>query len=184
MVAPTRFPGPPPEETTDILTKQPLDILHVLLPYLPNPSFVRLLSTCRTFRHAALTTFQAHARQRVLELGWAVPLSGEYASASQSIREQDIMVDPDAPPFDGDWLFYLSSIHKSQSLRARRRLWALGEEILRTVEEHRIASGYDEAISTEDTPQSRTRKQLERHVGDPLATTLRKLGSLKVGGRS
>ncbi|KAI0714333.1 hypothetical protein C8T65DRAFT_644743 [Cerioporus squamosus] len=81
QVAPTRISslGPLPESTEDIVTTQPVDVLHALLPYLDNRSFVNLLSTCRTLRHHALTTFQPHARTRVLELGWAVPTEAEYA---------------------------------------------------------------------------------------------------------
>ncbi|KAI0714332.1 hypothetical protein C8T65DRAFT_644738 [Cerioporus squamosus] len=81
QVAPTRISslGPLPESTEDIITTQPLDILHVLLPYLDNKSFVNLMSTCRTLRQHALTIFQPHARARVLELEWAVPTDAEYA---------------------------------------------------------------------------------------------------------
>ncbi|RPD59973.1 hypothetical protein L226DRAFT_570993 [Lentinus tigrinus ALCF2SS1-7] len=80
-VAPTRISslGPIPKSTEDIITTQPLDILHVLLPYLDPRSFVSLMSTCRTLRHHALTTFQSQARTQVLRLGWAVPTKMEYA---------------------------------------------------------------------------------------------------------
>ncbi|PSR78983.1 hypothetical protein PHLCEN_2v7170 [Hermanssonia centrifuga] len=96
----------------------------------------------------------------------------------ESVREQGIMVNPDSPSIDGDWLFYLSSVHKSQSLRARRRLWAIGEEIFRAVAEHRVGSEYDYVVSPdgqEQVPKSKTKKALEDSLADPVAVQLREM---------
>ncbi len=81
-VAPSRLSslGPLPESTDDRITTQPLDVLHILLPYFDNKSFVNFLGTCRTLRHHALTTFQPHARSRVLALPWAIPTEVDYNS--------------------------------------------------------------------------------------------------------
>lgn len=145
-VAPERFPGPAPDETHDILTTQPLDILQILLPYLSNKTFVTLLSTCRTFRHHALTTFQPHARQRVFALGWAVPLRHEYVFAPAKTRESGLLIDPDGTSVDGDWALYLCSVHKSKSMRARRWIWATAEEIHRVYLERKAVSGWEDTV--------------------------------------
>ena len=181
--------------TTDIITTQSLDILHILLPYLSNKSYVNLMATCRTLRYHSLTTFQPHARERVLSLGWAVPLETEYLSYVRQVHP-DLGVG-DAPqttateagsqplnqssppsPTDGtspadaaglearldaisltssspnqpsraallsqlemahethspmyaDWLHYLSQVHRTPAMRARRWVWALAEEVAR-----------------------------------------------------
>lgn len=55
-------------------------MIHILLPYFDNKSFVNFLGTCRTLRYYALTTFQPHARRRVLALSWAIPTEVDYGS--------------------------------------------------------------------------------------------------------
>ncbi|TFK82070.1 hypothetical protein K466DRAFT_655877 [Polyporus arcularius HHB13444] len=99
QVAPTRISslGALPESAEDIITIQPLDVLHVLLPYLDNRSFVNLLSTCRTLRHQALTIFQPHSRKRVLELGWAVPTDVEYAEFVKRNPPPPVATSPTTP---------------------------------------------------------------------------------------
>ncbi|PIL35670.1 hypothetical protein GSI_02400 [Ganoderma sinense ZZ0214-1] len=181
--------------TTDIITTQSLDILHILLPYLSNKSYVNLIATCRTLRYHALTTFQPHARVRVLSLGWAVPLESEYINyvhrmrpdldiadsqpepATEGGTQPPIQSSPPSPtdgtspvddagletrldamslslepmsshrasrtailsqlemahaahsPVHADWLHYLSRVHRTPAMRARRWVWALAEAV-------------------------------------------------------
>jgi hypothetical protein len=117
---------------TDILTTQPLDILHAIVSVVPLFSYLALTSTCRFFRHHALTTFQSHARNLVLQLGWAVPFHAEYAK--MKVRAED-MAHADNSPHDGDWLLYLSHVNRTKSMRVRRWLWDLSEEVKRAYEE-------------------------------------------------
>ncbi|KAL6305534.1 hypothetical protein BKA93DRAFT_731076 [Sparassis latifolia] len=130
---------PSPTATSDILTIELVDILRVLLSYLSDASFVLLLSTCRSLRRHALTTFQPHARVRVLTLGWAVPLAHEYAREAE-LRAKNgqapvPMAHAQKSPYDGDWMLYLSHVHRSASMRARRHLWAIALELRRAYDE-------------------------------------------------
>ncbi len=148
----------------------PLDALRALLPYLPNKSFVALLGACRAFRKHALTTFQAAARERVLALGWAVPLQREYDGAAQTTRDKGVMLDRTALPAaeGGDWHLYLCNVHRTQSMRARRWIWATAEEVRRAYLERRVGSPFDDVVVGEGAQRkvtpSKDRQALERHV--------------------
>lgn len=125
-----------PAATTDIITTQSLDVLHILLAYLSNKSYVNLVATCRTLRYHALTTFQPHARERVLSLGWAVPLENEYASyirrvhpdlgitdsqaklATEADSQPPIRIDKTSPTDDTDLTLRLDAMSLGSSSRA------------------------------------------------------------------
>lgn len=111
----------------DRVSGLPVDILHVLLPFLLTRDMLSFLSTCRALRSLALTAFQSHARSRVCALGWAVPLPSEYARASAGV--QAMMAS--AEKTNGDWMLYLSQVHRAPGMRVRRRVWALAEEVRR-----------------------------------------------------
>ncbi|RPD59972.1 hypothetical protein L226DRAFT_534915 [Lentinus tigrinus ALCF2SS1-7] len=222
QVAPTRISslGLIPQSTEDIITTQPLDVLHVLLPYLDPKSFVNLLSTCRTLRHHALTTFQPQARTQVLKLGWAVPTEVEYASfvrrnppppaatsptssstetsppscdkpseadaASATPRPETSDTPPepakDQPDFslvtmahaahspaDADWYLYLSQVHRSQGMRARRWVWALAEEVTRVYHKKRAAGPYAPVVDADGKETKSPKwKAYAQHVQQPL----------------
>ncbi|OCH94440.1 hypothetical protein OBBRIDRAFT_145530 [Obba rivulosa] len=155
--------GDAPKTTSDIFTTQSLDILHLLLPYLPNNSFVSLLSTCRLLRHHALTTFQPHARTRVLELGWAVPLEIEYARATPVAAAS--MAHAVNRPVDGDWLLYLSQVHRKPSMQARRRIWALASEVRHVYLTKKAFSEYEDVIGADGQRiKTKQRLELEKHM--------------------
>ncbi|OBZ72250.1 hypothetical protein A0H81_07921 [Grifola frondosa] len=158
--------GPAPESTNDIITTLSFDIVHILLPYLTNASFVLLLSTCRLLRRHALTTFQPHARERVLALGWAVPTPTEYASVMKKSGKPPAMAHAQDTPYDADWLLYLSQVHRTGSMRARRRVWALAKEIVDTYSEARERSGFGVALGGDGVTPKKTPKglQLEREI--------------------
>ncbi|KAI0749405.1 hypothetical protein C8Q80DRAFT_1161847 [Daedaleopsis nitida] len=153
--------GPMPEEsTTDIVTTQPLDVLHAILPYLDNKSFMHLLSTCRMLRHHALTTFQPHARDRVIALGWAVPVDHEYRgfvarnkSPADGKDGGDVdfaelaMAHATHSPMGADWHLYLSQVHRSAAMRARRWQWALAGELARVYREKKAAGPYADGVN-------------------------------------
>ncbi|KAH9939511.1 hypothetical protein B0H21DRAFT_698339 [Amylocystis lapponica] len=169
--------GPPPESTKDIITTQPADILHALLSYLSNESFVSLLSTCRLLRHHALTTFQSHARQRVLALGWAVPLPAEHAAAveirTKSGREAPPMAHAVDSPVNGDWLLYLSHVHRTQSMRVRRWVWALAEELHRAHDARLPDTKYADGVTAGGKPnKSKARRELEHLVDEKYSSHL------------
>ncbi|RDX57411.1 hypothetical protein OH76DRAFT_1413847 [Lentinus brumalis] len=215
QVAPTRISslGPLPESTEDIITTQPLDVLHVLLPYLDNRSFVNILSTCRTLRRYALTTFQAQARTRVLELGWAVPTDVEYAGFVKRNPPPPAATSPTSPttptspaagdkpgeaassdgsaptepstdaadfslvamahakhsPINADWYLYLSQVHRTPAMRARRWVWALAEELSRVYGEKRAAGPYADDVDAEgQRTKSRKWKAYAKHVDQQL----------------
>ena len=241
-VAPARTSslGPLPESTQDIVTTQPLDVLHVLLPYLDNRSFVNLLSTCRTLRHRALTILQPHARKRVLELGWAVPTEVEYAgfvkrnpptpaSASPTSPTAPSATPPNTPaspeadkpcqpqaddggtptektptdpsqdqaapdlshvamahathsPVDADWYLYLSQVHRTQSMRARRWVWALATEVARVYRAKRPASPYADVLDADGgRVKSPAWKRYAEHVKESLMTRPFMTGAVSMG---
>ncbi|KAI1797218.1 hypothetical protein LXA43DRAFT_969220 [Ganoderma leucocontextum] len=232
--------------TTDIITTQSLDILHILLPYLSNESYVNLTATCRTLRYHALTTFQPHARERVVSLGWAVPLESEYVSyvhrvhphldiaesqpgnetehhpstqspppspadgtspgydtsiearlgamslgssdgtstkSDSSTSHNDIessssrnceailaqleMAHATHSPVDADWLHYLSQVHRTPAMRARRWVWALAEEVARVYRRKRAEGPFAdlEPAEVDDDEGAGVDKQLREKWG-------------------
>ncbi|KZS92682.1 hypothetical protein SISNIDRAFT_486200 [Sistotremastrum niveocremeum HHB9708] len=124
-----------PSETFDILTTQPLDILQLLIEYLDIPGYLALTSTCRTLRKLALTSFQPRARKYVLSIPWATPLLD--SSPPEYVGKNDVMAHPQNSPHDADWLLYLSHVHRTNSMKERRRVWLIVEEIKRAYETRR-----------------------------------------------
>jgi hypothetical protein len=117
-----------PAETKDILTTIPTDILFKLLPHLDIPAFLSLTSTCRTLRKLALVEFQSHVRKLVLSIPWSTPLLHAF-DESEYRTDPPGMVNPETSPATGDWLLYLSHIHRTNSMRERRRIWNIYVEI-------------------------------------------------------
>ncbi|KAJ7451838.1 hypothetical protein B0H11DRAFT_2075333 [Mycena galericulata] len=95
----------------DRITTMPLELILHLLPHLSLNSYITLTSTCRFLRFHALTTFQSHARIKP-------KFRAEMAGTDDALRE-------------GDWFLYLSQVHWTRSMRVRRWIWALCEEIAR-----------------------------------------------------
>lgn len=161
---PTAPPGP-----KDRLTTLPLDVLRVILahPALDNASFVCLLSTCRAMRGYAITALQPLARARVLHLGWAIATEVEYASfvrqsatstknkKSKKKRATDLahleLAHAAHSPMDADWLLYLGHVHRTDSMRARRWVWALAAEVARVRAEKRAGSVWAEVVGADGT---------------------------------
>ncbi|KAF8987012.1 hypothetical protein BDZ89DRAFT_913448, partial [Hymenopellis radicata] len=121
----------------NILSRQPIDIIEYLLPFLPLPSYMALLSTSRYLRIHALTTFQRHARRFALDLPWAIPLPG-YDSEDATL--QGNVADKDISLHSADWLHYLSEVHTRPSMRARRWIWQLAHALKETYLEQRQTS--------------------------------------------
>ncbi|KDQ57099.1 hypothetical protein JAAARDRAFT_207439 [Jaapia argillacea MUCL 33604] len=164
-VAPSRLAilGSQPSETHDAITTLPTDIIQLFLPYLSTASYIALTSTCRLLRYSALSKFQPHARALVLALGWAVPLSHEYAAAQ---RNGLCMANEVESPHDADWLLYLSHVHRTQSMRVRRWIWGIVEEIDRVFKERRVGSEYESTVGEDGKEvKSKTRLALEQQVG-------------------
>ncbi|KAJ7467193.1 hypothetical protein FB451DRAFT_1260429 [Mycena latifolia] len=110
---------PPPEsERTDLITTMPLELILHLLPYLPLKAYVALMSTCRFLRYHAFTTFQSHARYRVLQLPWALPTRCELRQLKAQFRAE--MASEDEALRGGDWYLYLNQVHWTKSMRVRR----------------------------------------------------------------
>ncbi|KZS92701.1 hypothetical protein SISNIDRAFT_455297 [Sistotremastrum niveocremeum HHB9708] len=117
-----------PEETSDVFTSLPFDIIHKIVGLLDMRTFVSATSTCRTMRRYAIGDFQPLARKHVLAIPWAIPLLNsdpeEYTTPNQIPHATK-------SPHDADWLLYLSYIHRTDSMRERRRIWAICEEFKR-----------------------------------------------------
>ncbi|KAJ7680825.1 hypothetical protein DFH06DRAFT_1164295 [Mycena polygramma] len=123
--------GMPPsdEERADLITTMPMELILHLLPYLSLKSYIALVSTCRFLRYHALTTFQSHARFLVLQLPWALPTRCELRDIKKKFSAE--MASRDDEMRGGDWYLYLHRIHGTKSMRVRRWIWALCEEIRR-----------------------------------------------------
>jgi F-box-like len=158
---PRFFPEPKRDRFTSLdepasqpgaFARLPLDILILILPHLSTTSFVALSATCRLLRLYAMTVFQPHARALVLSLGWATPLLGlgEYQTAiSQNPKNALHLVHPIKSARTGDWFLYLSHVHRTSSMRARRRIWTICEAVLRAVEKKLPASKYGKRLDVE-----------------------------------
>ena len=143
-----------PAAQPGIFTRMPIDVLLLFLPHLTPSSFVALSATCRLLRQYALTVFQPHARAIVLSLGWATPLLGlgEYeAAVSRNPKSASYLVHPIDSPRTGDWFLYLSHVHRTPSMRARRRIWNICEAVLCAVEERLPSCEYGRHLEAERT---------------------------------
>ncbi|KAH9945384.1 uncharacterized protein BXZ73DRAFT_96373 [Epithele typhae] len=154
-VDPARIPEEPFTPATDIICRQPYDILYALFPFLSDASFVKLVSTCRTLRRFALTTLQPHARARVIALGWPLPTGAEYkafvasrlppgpgATPVREWRRNLEMAEKELSPHDGDWMLYLCKVYKHPPMaRTRRWIWALASQAARVWRENMEHSG-------------------------------------------
>lgn len=157
-----------PHIQTDILTIKPIDVIHALLPHLTISSYLALTSTCRLWRRLALTTFQPHARKLVLSLGWAVPLRQEYAisikSQANSKTAGSVLAHEKHSPQDADWLLYLSHVHRTGSMRARRWKWVLAKKLARLFEEKR-----KDALFVDGNEEAGMRSVKGRELDDNIA---------------
>jgi hypothetical protein len=123
-------------------TQLPTDILRLVLAKLDTRSFAKVGATCRSLRKEGLTAFQEDARRRVLLLDWATPLPDEIISGYKSavfIATKDATAYRVADQSTGnpaqpgmDWLFYLSHMHRTTAMRARRRIHKRAELIRTT----------------------------------------------------
>jgi len=116
-----------PGDVHDTLNLLPKDILFKFIPYLDIPSYLSFTSACRNLRKLALLEFQPHARKLVLSLPWATPLLKSYDKPEYDPAMP--MVHPETSQATGDWLLYLSHIHRTKSMQERRRIWQICEEI-------------------------------------------------------
>ncbi|KAJ6594433.1 hypothetical protein B0H19DRAFT_1247105 [Mycena capillaripes] len=153
--------GTPPskEERADLITTMPLELILHLLRYLSVKSYVALVSTCRFLRYHAFTTFQSHARCLVLQLPWALPTRSELEEIKEKYRAE--MAGTDEELRGGDWFLYLHRIHGTKSMRVRRWIWALCEEIRRVWMAKLPRSAY---ADLGDSVKSPARIQLEEKV--------------------
>lgn len=157
----SRIPPLPQPAGTDILSRQPLDIIRALLPYLPTPAYLALTSTCRTLRHHAVTTFQPEARRRVLGLRWAVPLPYE----AQLMQKAGLVAASADAPAGADWLLYMSFVHRTAGMRARRWIWGMAEEITNVYRKRKAESPYaDIVLAGGEIQKSKARTELEKKV--------------------
>jgi hypothetical protein len=138
----------------------PLELIMLqLLPSLSAKSYVVLMSTCRFFRYHAFTTFQSHARYLVLQLPWAFPTRLELQDIKQQYRAEMARTDDELR--GGDWFLYLNQVHWTKSMRVRRWIWALCEEIRRVWMAKLPRSSY---ADIGDGVKSPARIQLEKRI--------------------
>jgi len=126
--------------------------LSMIVALLPMKTFINMMATCQTLRRHGLTVFQPHARAHVLALQWATPLIslGEYdAAAKANPNKIDWLVHFENSPVTGDWMLYLSFVHRTNSMRARQRIWHICEALKKLVEEKYPTSEYAQNLTVE-----------------------------------
>jgi len=126
--------------------------MNMTVSYLPTKAFVQLMSTCRTLRRQALTVFQPQARLHVLSLKWATPLGemGEYdAAVKRNPQWKSWLVHTESSPVEGDWMLYLSHVHRTNAMRARRRIWYICEALKELVDKELPTSKYGRNLAVE-----------------------------------
>ncbi|KZV89546.1 hypothetical protein EXIGLDRAFT_695476 [Exidia glandulosa HHB12029] len=114
---------------SDILTRQPTDVLRAIAAQLDVRTLTQLAATCRFIRNLAKSDWQPLARRLALSLQWAVPTSSELKAVSEQSRER--LAQPQA---EGDWLLYLGHVHRTNSMRVRRWIWAICGDIKRVAD--------------------------------------------------
>lgn len=137
-----------PGETTDIVATVLPDILFKLIAHFDISTYLSFTSTCRTLRKMALKEFQPHARKLVLSLPWSTPLLNAYDKSEYT--DMPGMVHSENSPPTGDWLLYLSHIHRTNSMRTRRRIWKICEEIKQQYDIQRPFCAYSKDIRKQD----------------------------------
>jgi hypothetical protein len=119
-----------------------------------SPSYLALTSTCRVLRHHALTTLQLDARRRVCDLDWAIPLPSEVKKATGSRIHM-----ADVSNANADWLLYLSHVHRTPSMRARRWIYTLADALADSIREAKPNSAYADLPGRDgETSQPSTRR--------------------------
>ncbi|KAJ6501069.1 hypothetical protein C8R47DRAFT_1211337 [Mycena vitilis] len=166
------------EERADLITTMPLELILYLLPHLCLKSYVALVSTCRFFRYHALTTFQPHARFLTLQLPWALPTRCELCDIKSDTSAQ--MASRGDDRRGGDWYLYLCRIHGMKSMRVRRWIWALCEEIRRVWMLKLPGSAYsDVGVGVKSSARLRLEGEVQASIDDLDA--MRKRNTLEDG---
>ncbi|TFK47734.1 hypothetical protein OE88DRAFT_1665343 [Heliocybe sulcata] len=155
-------------ETKDTITSLPMAVLEKLISHMTTPAYICFTSTCRTLRRHALTAWQKHARSRVLQLDWAIPLLAEYR---QGKEHGIVMASAEESPLDADWLLYLSHVHRTQSMNVREWIWGMCQQIRRVRDELKPQSEVASVKVKGVRKKSKKRKELEERVGMMMAAT-------------
>lgn len=85
---------------------------------------------------------------------------------------------PESSPPTGDWFLFLSHIHRTDSMRERRRIWDICEEIKYQCDRQKPACAYMKDIEK----QKRVRDHCRSNI--PLAFTMKKAGKGELGDMS
>ncbi|KAL0567704.1 hypothetical protein V5O48_014289 [Marasmius crinis-equi] len=132
VVASSRVTGVEPAPGNDVLTRQPLDVLLMLVKHVDDPrTYAKLMSTCRYLRYHAIAnaSFQLHARELLKECyPWAFPTTLEYEMINKKKGMREMVVGKDCGG-ESDWLLYMCQVHWTKGMRVRRYVWAICEEI-------------------------------------------------------
>jgi hypothetical protein len=94
-------------------------IFPSITQYLDLSSLYNLAAACKELRYYSLTepTYQLTVRNAIRETQWAMPVASEIPD-----KVPDGYPDPNTT---GDWLLYGTHIHKTNSMRNRRRIFNL-----------------------------------------------------------
>ena len=138
------------------------------------------MSSCRTFRLHSFTTFQSHARERVIALDYALPLPKEYQAAAAAAVSKSSVLNPDDLPRDGDWMRYLVRVLGSDSMRARRRIWELAKEVRGVYRERIVGSIWADVVVPDGNGGTIVQKNVRR---SELENFIKESPNFRLSGR-
>jgi hypothetical protein len=72
-------------------------------------------------------------------------------------------------PYDADWLLYLSHVHRTKSMRTRKWIWSLCEQLKTTYETKKATSVYADIGKGENLKKTAARLKLEKEVRASIA---------------
>ena len=111
-----------PTPSNDILSNSPDLVFLNIASHLPLSDLYTVAVLSKTLRHRCLTSrsYQNVVRKRLLKT-WATPIPSEYPSKMQEGYAHSKAT--------GDWLLYGHHVHKTQSMRNRRRIFNLIDQL-------------------------------------------------------
>jgi len=121
-------------------------IFPLMASYLDTSSLYNLASTCKQLRHYCLTdeTYQNFVRNTLIS-SWAIPTVPELPSKI-----------PDgypSPQATGDWLLYGTHVHKTNSMRNRRRIFHILDQMEHQYVLNATEAGYLQGPNSEKMQQ-------------------------------
>lgn len=124
-----------PVPSNNILSKSPDLVFLKIASHLSLPDLYTISALSKHLRHRCLTSqsYQNIVRERLFKT-WATPIPSEYPAKSQEGYAY--------PTAKGDWLMYGHHAHKTQSMRNRRRIFNIINQLDSLYKIKAVKAGY------------------------------------------